>query len=153
MKPSENKNFPMGRKKITIKKDTSPVLPVFLILLYSAINIALLLHHEPWEDEAHTWLVARDLDIISIFKQMAYDGTPALWYILNVPFAKTGGLADVSSSLPKALAELGCEVKLFLPKYSYIDENKFNLHYNWNVGEMLIRISGHLRSVHLHQTA
>ena len=70
-----------------------------------------------------------------------------------VPFAKTGGLADVSGSLPKALAELGCEVKLFLPKYSYIDENKFNLHYNWNVGEMLIRISGHLRSVHLHQTA
>jgi len=38
-----------------------------------------------------------------------------------VPFAKTGGLADVSGSLPKALAELGCEVKLFLPKYSDID--------------------------------
>jgi len=39
-----------------------------------------------------------------------------------VPFAKTGGLADVAGSLPKALTELGCEVKLFLPKYSYIDE-------------------------------
>lgn len=69
-----------------------------------------------------------------------------------VPFAKTGGLADVAGSLPKALTGLGCEVKLFLPKYFFIDENKYALHYNWNVGEMLIRIGGHLRAVHLHQT-
>ncbi|OGW41063.1 MAG: hypothetical protein A2Y97_13305 [Nitrospirae bacterium RBG_13_39_12] len=73
-----------------MKKNISFGFAVFLILLYSAINIVLLLHHEPWEDEAHAWLVARDLDIISIFKQMAYDGTPALWYMLLVPFAKAG---------------------------------------------------------------
>jgi len=34
-----------------------------------------------------------------------------------VPFAKTGGLADVSGALPKALAEQGHHVKLFLPLY------------------------------------
>lgn len=34
-----------------------------------------------------------------------------------VPFAKTGGLADVCGSLPKALADDGCEVKLFMPLY------------------------------------
>jgi hypothetical protein len=77
-------------EKFVTKKNVSFVLTVFLILLYSTINIVLLLHHEPWEDEAHAWLVARDLDIISIFKQMAYDGTPALWYMFLVPFAKTG---------------------------------------------------------------
>jgi starch synthase len=69
-----------------------------------------------------------------------------------VPFAKTGGLADVAGSLPKALTELGCEVKLFLPKYFFIDESKYGLHYSWDVGEMLIRINGHLRSVHIHHT-
>lgn len=73
-----------------MKKNISSGLAVFLLLLYSAIQIVLLVHHEPWEDEAHTWLVARDLNIFSIFRQMAYDGTPALWYMLLVPFAKTG---------------------------------------------------------------
>ena len=34
-----------------------------------------------------------------------------------VPFAKTGGLADVTSSLAKALGRLGHTVKLLMPKY------------------------------------
>src|SRR4030065_2490932 len=77
-------------EKKDVKINISFVFPVFLILLYTVISLVLLLHHEPWEDEAHTWLVARDLDVISIFKQMAYDGTPALWYMFLVPFAKAG---------------------------------------------------------------
>jgi starch synthase len=44
-----------------------------------------------------------------------------------VPFAKTGGLADVSGALPRALSELGHEVTLFLPKYRQIDERKHRL--------------------------
>ena len=34
-----------------------------------------------------------------------------------VPFAKTGGLADVGGALPTALAARGCEVRLTLPRY------------------------------------
>ena len=34
-----------------------------------------------------------------------------------VPFSKTGGLADVVGALPAALASLGHEVSVFLPKY------------------------------------
>jgi len=34
-----------------------------------------------------------------------------------VPFSKTGGLADVSNALPRALAELGVEVHIFTPLY------------------------------------
>jgi starch synthase len=45
------------------------------------------------------------------------------------PFAKTGGLADVASALPKALAELGCAVKVIMPLYSKIDEIKYDLKY------------------------
>ena len=37
-----------------------------------------------------------------------------------VPYVKTGGLADVSMSLPKALAALGHKVTIFVPRYGSI---------------------------------
>ena len=44
-----------------------------------------------------------------------------------VPFAKTGGLADVAGALPKVLSKLGHEIKVILPKYKMIDQKKFDL--------------------------
>ena len=37
-----------------------------------------------------------------------------------VPFAKTGGLADVAGSLPLALDRLGVDVRVIMPKYSSV---------------------------------
>jgi starch synthase len=42
-----------------------------------------------------------------------------------VPFAKTGGLADVAGALPKSLHALGCEIKLFIPYYRMVKESGF----------------------------
>ena len=39
-----------------------------------------------------------------------------------VPFVKTGGLADVAGSLPKALKAAGAKVAVILPKYGTISE-------------------------------
>lgn len=44
-----------------------------------------------------------------------------------VPFAKVGGLADVTGALPKAIARLGHDVRVALPKYSAIDDERFGL--------------------------
>jgi starch synthase len=45
-----------------------------------------------------------------------------------VPFAKTGGLADVAGSLPVALKRLGVEVHLVLPFYRAVREGNFEHH-------------------------
>jgi starch synthase len=44
------------------------------------------------------------------------------------PFARTGGLADVAGSLPKALADTGCEVAIATPFYSRIFPKSFRTH-------------------------
>ncbi len=41
-----------------------------------------------------------------------------------VPFAKTGGLADAVSALSIALAKLGHDVRIVMPRYYRIDRNK-----------------------------
>ena len=44
-----------------------------------------------------------------------------------VPFAKSGGLADVAGALPKALAALGHDVRVVMPCYSSIDKGAYGL--------------------------
>ncbi len=56
------------------------------------------------------------------------------------PFAKTGGLADVIGSLPKALQQIGLDVRVILPKYGQLSEKfkeemiflkEMNVQVNW----------------------
>lgn len=39
------------------------------------------------------------------------------------PFAKTGGLADVTGALPASLRKLGCDVRIFMPLYRGVRDN------------------------------
>lgn len=44
-----------------------------------------------------------------------------------VPFAKTGGLADVAGALPKALKAQGHDIRVAMPRYGRIDRERFHL--------------------------
>lgn len=53
-----------------------------------------------------------------------------------VPFIKTGGLADVAGALPKALAAMGHDVRVFIPKYGQIPQKyKNEMQHVWD-GEL-----------------
>lgn len=41
------------------------------------------------------------------------------------PFAKTGGLTDVSCAIPKVLAKKGIEMSVFKPLYKNVKKKKF----------------------------
>jgi starch synthase len=44
------------------------------------------------------------------------------------PFAKTGGLADVSGALPQSIKQLNHEIRIIMPCYGSINERKSKLH-------------------------
>ena len=67
-----------------------------------------------------------------------------------VPFAKEGGVADVIGSLPKALAALGHEVCICIPRYGSIDPARWSLEHTGIV--RTISMAWHDFTVSLFQT-
>ena len=59
-------------------------------LLYAAGLAVVVSFHEPAQDEADAWLAARDLPLSQIINFARHVGSPALWYLILMPFAKAG---------------------------------------------------------------
>ena len=54
------------------------------LVVFGALAAAGLAHHEMWRDELEIWLIARDsASLPQLFRHMATEGHPALWYVLN----------------------------------------------------------------------
>ena len=68
----------------------------------------ILRHHEPWADESQAWLIARDLDLKSIwFYELRYEGTPGLWHtilwiaqhVFHAPYGAMGVIGAICAAL------------------------------------------------------
>ncbi len=59
-----------------------------IFLLYLFISFFTIYFHEPWGDEAQAWLIARDASLEQMYDLMKYEGTPALWHLILIPFAR-----------------------------------------------------------------
>ncbi|MGE5314114.1 MAG: glycogen synthase GlgA [Acidobacteriota bacterium] len=68
------------------------------------------------------------------------------------PFAKTGGLADVSSALPQMIKELGHEIRIMMPRYGTISERKFKLHDVIRLREIPIQVGNQTRVAHVNSS-
>jgi starch synthase len=66
-----------------------------------------------------------------------------------VPFAKTGGLADVAGALPKALVKQGVDARVILPFYQQIDRSLVNADFIENVP---VEWRGQIRPTRVYQS-
>jgi len=58
------------------------------------------------------------------------------------PYSKTGGLADISNSLPQALNSLGNEVRIISPKYGQLDERRLQIHEIKRLKDLKMDVAG-----------
>lgn len=77
-------------KKIIDKIKKFGIIETIVISIYIIIVLLIAINHECYEDEAQSWLIARDLNFIEIIQQMKYEGHSFLWYFIIAPFAKLG---------------------------------------------------------------
>lgn len=63
---------------------------IIVIVVYAIITGIILLFHECGRDEAQAWLIAKNLNLIDMIRQITYEGHPMLWYFILHPFARMG---------------------------------------------------------------
>ena len=78
--------------KIHVHSKREKILLYTVFLAVTAFNVFLAINHVCWRDETQAWLIARDCSISfkSLFTVTSYEGHPALWFLLLMPFAKIG---------------------------------------------------------------
>ena len=83
-----------GHRRINVER----IVLSFSLVAFAALLAYGIVVHEPWLDEAHSWLLARDASTMDLLtKYLRYEGHPPLWYFvlkvlttLSLPYASMG---------------------------------------------------------------
>lgn len=65
------------------KHDIWKIGDALVLFAYSCVVLWTIRYHEKWADEAQAWLIARDLNLRTIwFHELRYEGSPGLWHTI-----------------------------------------------------------------------
>ena len=64
------------------EKKNKNILNLILFIIFVSFTLYMALNHEAWRDEAQSFLLSRDLSIISLIKNAPQEGHPVLYHIL-----------------------------------------------------------------------
>lgn len=78
----------MINRIISFVKKHCLVIQIFFLALWLCVNFFFALKHEPWRDEIHAYLMAKNLSIKELIIVSRFDGHPILWHLILMPFAK-----------------------------------------------------------------
>jgi hypothetical protein len=100
-----------AERRVAASPTLRPWPPLSGLAIYSLIVIATVAHHEPWADEAQSWLLARDAGLVELWTRLLhYEGTAGLWQTLLHLLIRAGvpyvGMNFVSGLLGVAAAGL-----------------------------------------------
>lgn len=73
-----------------MKNKKGLVINILSTILYAAFTFIIVMHHEIWADEAQVWLLSKNLSLFRLFRHLVEEGHPSLFYLIMMPFAKTG---------------------------------------------------------------
>ena len=98
-------------------KKTNIIILIIFLLLACLVGI----NHEPWVDEAQSWIIARDASVFEIIWELArYEGTFPLWHLTLKGFITLGLTYDYIFIIPIIISTIGLIVflkKVEGPKY------------------------------------
>lgn len=93
-------------------------LEFFVILVYMVVTFITLLLHEPWFDEAQSWMIAKDLNVFEIINQMKFEGHSALWLLFLHGFVKLGFNYNIQNIFSWFLSILGVTFLMYIVNIS-----------------------------------
>lgn len=96
------------------------VLKIIVILTFVVMAVIVAKAHEPWTDEAQSFLLARDNSVGEIIAWSKYEGTTPTWFMIVKLFLTLGGSYDTYFLLPLFFTVIGLvifEFKVRAPWY------------------------------------
>ena len=74
-----------------LKPNKTWIIYALVFAAYIFIGVFAGLHHEPWADEAQSWLIARDShSLTDLLRAVKYEGTLPTWHLINKAFQLAG---------------------------------------------------------------
>lgn len=69
--------------ELALKSNTARLVLWGVFMLYVALAIYAMLHHEPWGDEVHSWNIAKgSASYLDVLRNSRYEGHPPTWYTI-----------------------------------------------------------------------
>ncbi|MBR1444173.1 MAG: hypothetical protein IJ583_11665, partial [Firmicutes bacterium] len=84
-----------------------------LLIIVCICSFVLAIRHEPWGDEAQTWLMARELSFGELFEMAKYEGHPVLWVYMIKFFQNLGAGYFVQEVLSLIISNAGLAILHF----------------------------------------
>ena len=105
-----------------MKRANKATITNIIIFIFFILGVLILgLHHEPWADEAQSWLIARDNSYLEIVRDvLKYEGHPLLWYFILRTLILMHFPYDWLFIIPFACACIGAGLILFKSKFPMI---------------------------------